>query len=95
MADTFRETRVTVAGTEHVIRTELGGKVRTVRQLESTHTKAVKAALIDARRANLPALMAAAKAAEAEAKNGNRLAREAATLARRRVRTATRGSLPV
>jgi hypothetical protein len=50
-----RETTVRVAGVERVIRTEVGGKIRTVKQLESAHTKSVKAAVIEMRRTNLDA----------------------------------------
>ncbi|MFD5160991.1 hypothetical protein ACFWMJ_23430 [Streptomyces hawaiiensis] len=49
-----RETTVTVAGVERVIRTEMGGRVRTVKQLETAHTKAVKAAVIEMRIAAAP-----------------------------------------
>ncbi|MFB7114097.1 hypothetical protein [Streptomyces sp. NPDC056291] len=60
-----RETTIRVAGVERVIRTEVGGKVRTVKQLEAAHTKAVKAALVEMRRANLANLHR--KAAELKA----------------------------
>jgi hypothetical protein len=48
-----RETTIRVAGTERVIRTEAGGKVRNVKQLEAAHMKALKAALVAARQAKL------------------------------------------
>ncbi|MFF1684454.1 MULTISPECIES: hypothetical protein [unclassified Streptomyces] len=48
-----RETTITVAGVERVVRTEIGGKVRTTKQLEAAHTKAVKAALVEMRQAKL------------------------------------------
>ena len=48
-----RETTIRVAGTERVIRTELGAKIRTVKQLEAAHTKAVKDAIVAARQAKL------------------------------------------
>ncbi|PPS86472.1 hypothetical protein BZZ08_03439 [Streptomyces sp. MH60] len=48
-----RETVLRVADEERIVRTELGGRVRTVKQLETAHTKAVKAALVEMRRANL------------------------------------------
>ncbi|MEU7039801.1 hypothetical protein AB0A77_01930 [Streptomyces varsoviensis] len=50
-----RETTLRVAGVEHVVRTERGGKIRTVKQLEAAHTKAVKAAINAARQADLDA----------------------------------------
>ncbi|MFD7776611.1 hypothetical protein [Streptomyces sp. NPDC059753] len=50
-----RETTVTVADVERVIRTEVGGKIRTVKQLEAAHTKSVKATVIEMRRGNLDA----------------------------------------
>lgn len=43
-----RETTIRVADVERVIRTEVGGKIRTVKQLEAAHTKAVKAAIVAA-----------------------------------------------
>jgi hypothetical protein len=49
-----RETTVRVAGVERVVRTEVGGKIRTVKQLEAAHTKAVKAAIIEMRIAAAP-----------------------------------------
>jgi hypothetical protein len=52
--DTFRETTVTVAGVERVIRTEIGGKIRTVKQLEAAQLKTVKAAVIEMRIAAAP-----------------------------------------
>jgi hypothetical protein len=45
----FRETALTVAGVERVVRTELGGKLRTVKQLEAAHTKSVKETIIKMR----------------------------------------------
>jgi hypothetical protein len=53
MSDDFRETTIRVAGVERVIRTERVAKVRTVKQLEAAHTKAVKAAIVAARQAKL------------------------------------------
>lgn len=50
-----RETTIRVAGVERVIRTEMGGSIRSVKTLESAHTKAVKAAIVEMRRANLNA----------------------------------------
>ncbi|MFF3312533.1 hypothetical protein [Streptomyces sp. NPDC002952] len=50
-----RETTVTVAGVERIIRTEVGRRVRTVKQLEAAHMKAVKAAVVEMRAANLDA----------------------------------------
>jgi hypothetical protein len=47
-----RETTIRVAGVERVIRTEVGGKIRTVKQLEVAHTRSVKGAVIEMRRAN-------------------------------------------
>jgi hypothetical protein len=40
-----RETYLRVDGREVTVRTETGGKIRTVRQLEAAHTKAVKDAI--------------------------------------------------
>lgn len=49
----YRETTIRVAGVDRVIRTERAGKVKTVKQLEAAHTKAVKAAINAARQAKL------------------------------------------
>ncbi|WP_329168380.1 hypothetical protein OG709_30150 [Streptomyces sp. NBC_01267] len=49
----FRETTIRIHGVERVIRTEMGGKVKTVKQLEAAHTKAVRAAIDGARQARL------------------------------------------
>jgi hypothetical protein len=57
-----RETTIRVAGVERVIRTEVGGKVRTVKQLEAAHAKSVKAALVEMRKAGAPTLRAKARA---------------------------------
>lgn len=51
-----RETTLRVAGVERIIRTEIGGKLRTVKQLEAAHTKAVKAALTEMRKAGAETL---------------------------------------
>ncbi|MFJ6636629.1 hypothetical protein ACIQMR_35475 [Streptomyces sp. NPDC091376] len=87
----YRETTITVAGVAHVVRTERTG---TVKQLEAAHTKAVKATIVDARRANLPTFIAAAEAAELKAKKspGSWLLKEAAKDARNIVRRAERGT---
>jgi hypothetical protein len=61
----YRETMIRVASIERVIRTEMGGKVRTAKQLEAAHTKAVKGALVDMRRANLDGFKRAAVELEA------------------------------
>ncbi|MCM2391759.1 hypothetical protein [Streptomyces albipurpureus] len=53
MASDFRETTLRVTGAERVIRTERKG---TVKHLEAAHTKAVKAALLEMRKAAAPAL---------------------------------------
>ena len=45
----FRETTIRANGVERVIRTERTGKVRTVRQLESAHTRSVMAAVVEMR----------------------------------------------
>lgn len=58
----YRETTITVAGIERVIRTEVGGKIRTVKQLEAAQAKAVKAALVDMRKASAPTIHARARA---------------------------------
>lgn len=41
------ETTITVDGATRVVRTEYGGKVRKVAQLEAAHFKAVKAAILE------------------------------------------------
>ncbi|MET7939699.1 hypothetical protein [Streptomyces sp. NPDC005302] len=48
-----RETTVRVASVTRVIRTEVGGKIRTVKQLETAHTKAVRTFIDAARQAEL------------------------------------------
>jgi hypothetical protein len=90
-----RETTIRVAGVERVIRTELGGCIRTVKALETAHTKAVKAAVVDARRANLPVFQAAATKAEEYARKcpGDPWARASAEGTRNIVRRAERGTL--
>ncbi|MGV9546795.1 hypothetical protein [Streptomyces ardesiacus] len=90
----FRETVLRVADEERTVRTELGDRVRTVKQLEAAHTKAVKAALVEMRRANLPAFEAAAKSAEDEAlkSRGAWWVQEAAKRARNIARRAERGT---
>lgn len=45
----WRETTLTVLGERTVVRTEIGGRIKTQRQLEDAHTKAVKAAITAAR----------------------------------------------
>ncbi|EHM24272.1 hypothetical protein SPW_7366 [Streptomyces sp. W007] len=57
--DTHRETVLTVTGITRVIRTERTG---TVKKLEADHTRAVKAALVDMRKAGVPDLRARARA---------------------------------
>lgn len=96
MSKDFRETTIRVAGVERVIRTERVDKVRTVKQLEAAHTKAVKAVVIEMRRANLPAFKVSADKAEVEAKKsrGSWLLAEDAKRARNIVRRAERGTLP-
>lgn len=90
-----RETLVRVGGVERVIRTEIGGKVRTTKHLETAHTKAVKAALVEMRRANLPTFEEAARAAEEAVKRIGRrwIEEEAAKRARNIVRRVERGTL--
>ncbi|AKZ59215.1 hypothetical protein SAM23877_6170 [Streptomyces ambofaciens ATCC 23877] len=90
-----RETTVTVAGVDRVIRTEVGGRVRTVKQLEAAHTKAVKAALVEMRKANLAGFQEAANAAEVSAKKnpGSWFTQEDAKRARNIARRAERGTL--
>lgn len=91
----YRETVLTVAGVERIVRTEMGGKVRTVKQLEAAHTKTVKAALVEMRRANLPALEVAAKDAERLAADPHAgwAVKDAAKRARNIARRAERGTL--
>lgn len=55
MNEGYRETTIRVHGVERIIRTELAGAVKTVKQLEAAHAKAVKAAITDARQAKLDA----------------------------------------
>lgn len=50
---THRETTIRVDGFERVVRTELGDKIRTVKQLEAAQLKAVKAAIVAMRQAKL------------------------------------------
>ncbi|MEV8056536.1 hypothetical protein AB0P37_08410 [Streptomyces antimycoticus] len=50
-----RETTIRVCGVERVIRTQFGGRVRTAKQLETAHTRAVKEALTEERRKSLKA----------------------------------------
>ncbi|GGY89037.1 hypothetical protein GCM10010327_19750 [Streptomyces nitrosporeus] len=90
----YRETLVRVADAECVIRTEVGGKIRTSKQLETAHTNAVKAALIEMRRANLTAFKAAAEAAEEKSERVGRrwLEEKDAKRARAIVRRAERGT---
>ncbi|MDX2575947.1 hypothetical protein PV332_10690 [Streptomyces scabiei] len=92
----FRETTIRIAGVDRVIRTEIGGKVRTVKQLEAAHTKAVRVAIIEMRRENLPNLKAAAATAELAAKESpySSLALANAKATKGFVRQAERGTLP-
>ncbi|WP_331732063.1 hypothetical protein OG592_41100 (plasmid) [Streptomyces avidinii] len=94
MADQFRETTVRVAGVYHRVRTEIEGRVRTVAQLESAHTRAVKAKIAELRGANLPAYRAAVIAAEAASERvGKRwLEEQGAVRARAIFRRAERGT---
>ncbi|MFJ9213051.1 hypothetical protein [Streptomyces sp. NPDC102264] len=55
MSNDFRETKLRIFGVERVIRTERTGKVRTIKQLESAHTKAVKSALEGVQAADMAA----------------------------------------
>jgi hypothetical protein len=43
-----RQTVLRVFGKRHVVRTELGGRVKTEEQLEKAHAKAFRAAIVDA-----------------------------------------------
>lgn len=43
-----RETTLYIFGARHVIRTEMGGKIKTEAQLEAAHAKAFKAAIVAA-----------------------------------------------
>ncbi|WDM16685.1 hypothetical protein J3S85_37590 [Streptomyces lavenduligriseus] len=90
-----RETTITVAGIERVIRTEMVGHIRTVKALETAHTKAVKAALVEMRRDALPVFQAAADKAEEHAKTRpvDPLAMMSAKDARNTARRAERGTL--
>ncbi|WP_329449073.1 hypothetical protein OG906_41345 (plasmid) [Streptomyces sp. NBC_01426] len=94
MAHQFRETTVRVAGVDHVVRTDVAGRVRTVTQLESAHAKAVKAKIAELRTANLAVYRAAAVDAEAASKRiGKRwIEEQAAVRARAIVRRAERGT---
>ncbi|GHA94469.1 hypothetical protein [Streptomyces chryseus] len=68
----YRETTVTVYGTTHTVRTERTG---TVRQMETAHTRAVRATLEELHAAGKDQALAAAKAtarkADAKARNHN------------------------
>ncbi|MFD3543135.1 hypothetical protein ACFWUQ_27070 [Streptomyces sp. NPDC058662] len=94
MADQFRETTVRVAGVDHRVRTKVEGRIRTVAQLESAHTKAVKVKLAQLRGANLPAYRAAVVAAEAASERvGKRwMEEQGAVRARAILRRAERGT---
>ncbi|MDH6625788.1 hypothetical protein M2271_003599 [Streptomyces sp. LBL] len=50
---TYRETMIRINGVERVIRTELGGKIRTVKQLEAAQLKAVKDGVVAMRQTKL------------------------------------------
>ncbi|MFF5655229.1 hypothetical protein [[Kitasatospora] papulosa] len=69
----FRETTLTVYGVTQTVRTERTGRVRTVKQLDTAHTKAVRTALTELHEAGkgdaLAAAEKAAKKAEAAAYN--------------------------
>ncbi|MEU0860668.1 hypothetical protein ABZ352_35680 [Streptomyces griseofuscus] len=86
-----RETTITVAGVERVVRTEMASKVRTVKQLEAAHTKAVKATITEMRRANLGAYKSTLAKLEAEPWSPARDRDIEAT--KRIVRRAERGTL--
>ncbi|MER7922119.1 hypothetical protein ABTY96_03110 [Streptomyces sp. NPDC096057] len=86
-----RETVLRVAGVERVIRTEVGGKIRSVKQLEAAHTKAVKAAIIELRKANLDGYRRALATLEAESWSPRR-DRDIEAM-KRTVRRAERGTL--
>ncbi|MDX2794054.1 hypothetical protein [Streptomyces scabiei] len=92
----FRETTIRVAGVDRVIRTEIDGRVRTVKQLEAAHTKTVRATIVEMRRENLPNLKAAAAKAELAAKESpySSLALANAKATKGFVRQAERGTLP-
>lgn len=91
----FRETTIRVNRVERTIRTELGGKIRTVKQLEAAHTKNVKAAIIEMRRENVPAYRAAVEDAlvAAESKRGDWFAGQALKDAHAILRRAERGTV--
>lgn len=55
MTAVFRETVLTIRGADYIVRTELAGKVGTVKALEAAHMKAVKAAIVADRQAQLDA----------------------------------------
>lgn len=89
MSADHRETLLRFAGVEHVVRTETGGKIRTVKQLEAAHTKAVKAAVINLRIETAPNSMPR-EMAEEMAKRATQLPRcnwDAAVRPLRAVRT--------
>ncbi|EMF20389.1 hypothetical protein H114_32639 [Streptomyces gancidicus BKS 13-15] len=68
----YRETTVTVFGETRTIRTERTGRVRTDRQLESAHTKAVRAALTAMHEAGKADALAAAEKAARKAEHAAR-----------------------
>ncbi|WP_326812144.1 hypothetical protein [Streptomyces scopuliridis] len=93
MSNDFRETTITVAGVAHVIRTERIGTMRTIKHLEAAHTKAVRAAVIDLRRANADNMEAVAEAKVSKLgglPTRDLIIREART----RANQARRGTLP-
>lgn len=45
----FRETQLTISGRSFTVRTEMGGKIRTVKQLEAAQFEAVREAIVAAR----------------------------------------------
>ena len=44
-----RETILTIAGQRHVVRTDIGGTIHTVRQMEAAHMHAVRSAIAELR----------------------------------------------
>ncbi|WP_369147106.1 hypothetical protein [Streptomyces sp. R44] len=90
-----RSTTLRVGDVERVIRTVMAGRVNTTKRLETSHTAAVKAALVEMRRANLDTYERAATAAEAVAARVGCgwMNKEEAKRARGIVRRAERGTL--
>lgn len=89
-----RSTTLRVGNVERVVRTVMEGRVNTTKRLETAHTAAVKASIVEMRTANVPAYESIARAAELKAtKNpGDPWAKVDAKRARNVARRAERGT---